>query len=272
MTEPRRLIEECDNELERQILLAGSLSSANNVRRVKVLAALGVGVAVASTSKTSFAWLLTWKKTLAAGAVGAVGATSVIAYQALESAPGGAQVEVASGATHEPRAQLPAVESRAPEPVLEAEPAVVGNEAPPVEQAGSDSREAPSSAGVPRRKATRSAVRPESARGEPPVAALQAQPESQEVPQANTLEQEVALLDEARSALHAGRTGTALERLNQHSARFPRGSLGLEAEVLRIEALAAAGRHAEASRRAKRILERSPNSIVAARLRRFVQD
>jgi hypothetical protein len=88
----------------------------------------------------------------------------------------------------------------------------------------------------------------------------------------SALEQEVAILDSARGALADGRWGDALRHLSDHAVRFPRGSLRLEAEVLRIEALASSGSTDEASRRARAILKRSPNSIVAARLRRFVRE
>jgi hypothetical protein len=43
----------------------------------------------------------------------------------------------------------------------------------------------------------------------------------------------------------------------------------LEAEVLKVEALAASGRTGEASRLADRLLVRNPKSVVASRLRRF---
>jgi hypothetical protein len=97
-------------------------------------------------------------------------------------------------------------------------------------------------------------------------------PPVESAPLPSSLEQEVAVLDAARSALAAGRWGDALRHLSDHSTRFPRGSLLLEAEVLRIEALASSGNADEASRRAQAILRRSPNSIVAKRLRRFIRE
>jgi predicted Zn-dependent protease len=84
------------------------------------------------------------------------------------------------------------------------------------------------------------------------------------------LNEELGLLDQARAAIRQGRPNEALARLDEHSTRFPKGALSLEAQVLRVQGLAAAGRTEEASRRAKRILSRSPNSVVAQRLRQYV--
>jgi hypothetical protein len=84
------------------------------------------------------------------------------------------------------------------------------------------------------------------------------------------LNDEIALLDRARAAINGSRPNEALLRLDEHASRFSKGGLALEAQVLRVQALAAAGRREEASRRAKRILSRSPNSVVAQRLRQYV--
>jgi hypothetical protein len=84
------------------------------------------------------------------------------------------------------------------------------------------------------------------------------------------LNDEIELLDRARAAINGGRPNEALVRLDEHSSKFSKGGLALEAQVLRVQALAAAGRSEEASRRAKRILSRSPNSVVAKRLRQYV--
>ncbi|HEX2730281.1 MAG TPA: hypothetical protein VHM70_01700 [Polyangiaceae bacterium] len=104
-----------------------------------------------------------------------------------------------------------------------------------------------------------------------PVASAAAAP-AEPIATPSDLQREVAVLDAARGALAAGRVGDALRHLSDYAKRFPRGRLRLEAEVLRIEVLASSGHAEDASRRARAILERSPNSIVAARLRRFVHD
>lgn len=81
------------------------------------------------------------------------------------------------------------------------------------------------------------------------------------------LSAEVAALREAREALAAGRSRQALTALDAYGQRFPRGRLGLEAEVLRIEALARGGSSAAAAARAKSFLAAHPDNPYAHRVR-----
>ena len=78
---------------------------------------------------------------------------------------------------------------------------------------------------------------------------------------------EVAALREAREALGAGKSGQALAALDVYSQQFPRGRLGLEAEVLRIEALARGGSSAAAAARARSFLAAHPDNPYAHRVR-----
>lgn len=84
------------------------------------------------------------------------------------------------------------------------------------------------------------------------------------------LREEIALMDQARSALRNGAPSRTISALEQYRARFPHGSFGQEATVLRIEALEASGSHARAVAEAKWFLSRNPNSPHAERLRRIV--
>ncbi|MDC3959868.1 hypothetical protein [Polyangium jinanense] len=77
---------------------------------------------------------------------------------------------------------------------------------------------------------------------------------------------ELRALRVAREALASGDGARALVALDDYAARFPRGHLALEAEVLRIEALSRAG-DASAADRARRFLEAHPQSPYAERLR-----
>ena len=81
------------------------------------------------------------------------------------------------------------------------------------------------------------------------------------------LHDEVLRLDEARAKLARGDAAGALVSLDQHDREFPRGLLGAEADVLRVEALVKAGRRDEAHARGERLLEREPNGPHAKRLR-----
>jgi outer membrane protein assembly factor BamD (BamD/ComL family) len=77
----------------------------------------------------------------------------------------------------------------------------------------------------------------------------------------------VALLDEARTALAHGDASGALAFLGRHDREYPRGFLGSEAEVLRIQALFAQGQKEQARRRAEALLAREPNGPQAKRVR-----
>ena len=76
-------------------------------------------------------------------------------------------------------------------------------------------------------------------------------------------------LDEARKALGSGDAPRALSLINAYHWKFPRGSLGIEATVLRIDALQRAGRAGEAKRRARAFVKRFPKSPHAERMRRI---
>ena len=65
-------------------------------------------------------------------------------------------------------------------------------------------------------------------------------------PARDRLEEEIALLSKAETALHSGNAAVALEVLNEHERKFPHGQLVEERIAARIRALCALGRKAEA--------------------------
>lgn len=81
------------------------------------------------------------------------------------------------------------------------------------------------------------------------------------------LVREVRALDQAKSALNAGDAPTALTALDRYDHDFPQGALQTEAEVLRVDALLAAGNQPAAKRLASAILARDPASAHARHLR-----
>ena len=85
------------------------------------------------------------------------------------------------------------------------------------------------------------------------------------------LREELEALDHARSALLGQSPARALQLVDEYEQRFPKGRLRLEAEALRIDALARAGQHAQAQSRAKRFVERHPDSFLTSRVRRHIQ-
>jgi hypothetical protein len=86
------------------------------------------------------------------------------------------------------------------------------------------------------------------------------------------LTEELGALDHARLALGNGNPGRALDELDGYDRRFPSGRLQLEAEVLRIDALARLGQRDAARQHAEAFLKRHPNSVLATRVRALVAD
>jgi hypothetical protein len=88
----------------------------------------------------------------------------------------------------------------------------------------------------------------------------------------SVLAAEIALLDEARSAVATKGGARALELLDHYAQRFPSGTLSLEATVLRIEALYLTGATSAAAALAHGFLAAHPASTHAARVRRLLAE
>lgn len=78
---------------------------------------------------------------------------------------------------------------------------------------------------------------------------------------------EAELLEQARAASKSDPART-LQRASEHAARFPRGVLVQEREVLAIQALRRLGRDAEADRRAEAFAKAFPGSAFQRKLQR----
>lgn len=78
---------------------------------------------------------------------------------------------------------------------------------------------------------------------------------------------EVALLSRAQAELSRGRAQPALEALNEHARRFPRGALTEERMATRARALCALGRNAEAQAELQRVERLNRSSAYLARAR-----
>lgn len=84
-------------------------------------------------------------------------------------------------------------------------------------------------------------------------------------------ESEIRLLQRAQDALGSS-PARALQIANEHIARFPRGVLAQEREVIAISALTALGRTSEARARAARFLAAYPRSAHRRRLEVLIGD
>lgn len=91
------------------------------------------------------------------------------------------------------------------------------------------------------------------------------------VDEVDLLAKEVRLLDSARAAL-PNEPRRALEVLEQHRREFPRGALTIDAELVRLEAYLRAGDRSRATAVANNLIRSAPQSPVAARARRLLEE
>jgi hypothetical protein len=81
------------------------------------------------------------------------------------------------------------------------------------------------------------------------------------------LSEQMHLIEAARTAVAAHDSPAALAALGSYSEKFPRGSFGQEAMVLRIRALDQGGEAARASALARSFIAKFPHSPHVARLK-----
>jgi hypothetical protein len=231
MNEFRRLRDDSESVVELLLLEAGADYRSTADARAKTLAALGLAGSAA----------------LSAGAVG-------VATSSLFGKLGWAKVLMLSGLGVAVVAPVGYVTwHRFHKPVPSAHVAVV----------------------APRPQTVAAApVRPESAPADtpallPPADAAPVKAEARVAP-ASALAAELGALDGVRSALKAGDETGALARLDDYARVYPRGRLVLEAEVLRMEALARSGQSTLAKKRAQVFLRKHPNSVLASRVRGYL--
>lgn len=143
----------------------------------------------------------------------------------------------------------PSAPQSAPAPVITAAPAAVPLAAPPALPA------APEVAPLPPIEEQQPAVVPR-ARTAPAAASA-----------ADDLSEQIRLIEAARAGVASQAPAAALNALDSYSSKFPRGSFGQEAMVLRIRALDQAGDSARATALAKAFVTRFPSSPHVARLK-----
>jgi TolA-binding protein len=207
------------------------------------------GGAIAASPK--HAWSLVSKWACLSGVVGVVGVGVVVAFTAARGGhhaatlrsplPERAGYGVASSSSAAHAASLSPVQAKTAS-VPAAPPVVDVNDLPVAP--------APSVTSAPARAATVATAAIDTAR--PPGRA--------------PLTLELAILDRARAALASGDATRALSALDEHAARFPRGTLSAEAAVLRIEAVARTGDTDTARRLAHAFLADHAASPYAARV------
>ncbi|HWB79160.1 MAG TPA: sigma-70 family RNA polymerase sigma factor [Nannocystaceae bacterium] len=98
-------------------------------------------------------------------------------------------------------------------------------------------------------------------------AASPARAELARMPAPDDLQAELSALADARAALKAGKPEQALARLREHAERFGAGAFAVDREVLRIDALCAAGREQAAIAATQAFLRAHAQSAQAAHVR-----
>jgi TolA-binding protein len=251
MSDPTRLLSGETSDFEKELLRSWNAEQPSDAARDRVLAIVGagaVGGAVAAVAKVGgsiapkagVAGGAALAKWLAIGALGIVTASATVAYvrhvrRASHSMTTGAAHDVDS--ERSPAVSVPVNASAPAEATPRANEPAATTATPPESSARSTA--------PPRRGAgTEKSTHP----GDP------------------ALGEQVSALDRARRALSDGDPAAALRELDEDEARFPRGALAEEAEVLRVESLLAAGDRATASRAGARFLAAHPASPHAARV------
>jgi hypothetical protein len=108
--------------------------------------------------------------------------------------------------------------------------------------------------------------------GQPAKLGASARPSPSAERTAASLSDELALLESARSALASGSGERALELLDRYERTLRGTRLRAEASILRVEALAASGRKAEAASLAGEFVKKNPGSPLVDRARAFAGD
>ena len=244
MNPPRRLLEETDNELERTVLTAGRAYCSLPRTRQQVVMAVGlVGSATAASTVTALAWSRLAELGSTKLLVGLSAVAVMAAIPAGYTLWHGSQPAPAPATTRSPIATppAPAGPARSDEAVPSREPEL-----------------APAASVL-----TTGKVRATPA---PPS------PEPRSATPKPSLAAELSALDAARAKLYGGDASGALALLNAYARDYPLGRLSLEAEALRIDALAKSGNLRVAKARAQAFVRRHPRGVLAARVRRYLAD
>lgn len=252
MNQPQRLLEETNSEFERALLLAGRSYRCGPAVRAQALGALGLvsTAAIAGTATVGpLARLLQSKLATALTALGV--ATSVPVAVWLTQPPPVAQSTL----------QPFFAKTVLPSPAKDALSSLDGT--PANGPASTDTLESSVTTGA----RAHQPVKVPSSSAQAPASRQSSAPKT-----SPSLTEEIALLDQARARLSSGNARGALATLNDHAQRFPGGRLALEAEVLRIDALARAGQRQAARSRARAFLNRHSTSALAARVQRFLSE
>jgi hypothetical protein len=234
-----KLVADQPTPLERLLLDAAANESPSAEQRMRVRAALGLSALTAPPPPVAQAGRAA---ALGKAAIGGVIAASAIAALILSGALRSAV----------PPQTVVLTRTSAPSPVpapqaqlgVAAEP--VASPLPPVEPA-SDAANSGAGTSKPTLRSVSSVSKVASASPAP-------------ADSATDLNEQLRLIDAARAAVAAGNSSAASQALSTYGSKFPHGSFGQEAAVLRIETVDLQGNHGQASALARSFLAQHPNS------------
>jgi len=274
MSELKPLLDGCD-DFERALLRSTQRDAPPAGALPKTLASLGLG-ASAITSATGAG---------AASAAGSFGIGAVVKALAVGVLVGTALSAVAVTLSDEPQNVVVPM-PRAPAAVVAPAPLPPAVAVPAASEASESVAMVPAAAKLNRApnagdgtRAARAVAEPEIVAQAPnsvfvsptplapAVAAFAAVSDpARELPTATSIAEEVKTLDRARHALGAGRAREAMNEANTYLARWPNGSLTIEAVIVRTEAELALGDRAGAERDARGVIAAHPGSRYASRV------
>jgi hypothetical protein len=276
-----------DDPLTRELLASAEQDRAPSVSRARVAQGLGLGALASNTppappgaargmpSGVLRLRLAALQKYLLVGLATGVAIiagwrlTAPARSEALEPLP---PLSASPASVENPHAPLPSTAALPPAAVELAAVELPGTQSTPVAPHSEASRvtrlrtPAPANAVTPTRRQPPTRV-PAQRSAEARVGAVVP---ARALPQSDTLLAEVAQLDRARAALRDQHAAQALGELDAYVATFPNAELALEAEVLRVQALLAAGEPSAAAALAERLLERPGSEQYRAELRRAI--
>jgi hypothetical protein len=239
-------------DLERELLESAKYDVPDAHARDRMLASLATAVPAAPTSGIRLSKIAPNGRLLyGVGIVIAIGAGIALSFPAhndAHSTTGLKDVNPTEGASSPFEAPTP--------PATPSVPATA-NEAPPDVAAMSldalpDARAEP--ANLVRKGTPSKGVEP-AARTKAPLDDAQ-----------SSLMREIRAVEAARASLSAGNAGRSLSILDEYNRKFPNGAFSVEVSVLRVEALARAGRTSEAKALGKRFLDSHREGAFARRV------
>ncbi len=296
MTEPERLLGGSGDDVEVALLGSAQSDTPSNRCVRRTLLALGLGAGVTAVSSAATATVATGVVATKAGAslppaavaASQAGIAVLVKWVGIASVAGlvtwGATTQLASRDTEvaqRPNTPLHDSEQHRPTPAaprlprarptraaprtsvapVAATPLTTSSDTLPVETPEANAR----ATAAPETRKPAGAQKPPARAATQPKSAI---PQASAPPQpTRSLGEEVAALDRARAAMNDD-PDAALAALDDYDKGFEGGVLAQEAAVLKIEALARAGKKQRAKAAAGRFLARHPNSPLVGRVKR----